>query len=179
MAHEFEGHFGALQTTGFIGMTVSYSLTRRSWPGRLQIPGHPVAVTQKSARSARSLTRVKPPRHFCGGFPGRLLARIQTDKSGRSQSANWGEYIMQPSIRRFGPAFLAAAVLSVSGTLVLDAVADDSILVVNLAGKFKSCGPDAPPGCEHVMIFGDPQIEAFQKVYRFPKGFVFPKHWHE
>ena len=85
---------------------------------------------------------------------------------------------MQPSIRRYLPVFLTAAVLSVSSTLVLDAVADDSMLVVTLAGKFKSCGPDAPPGCEHVMFFGDPQIEAFQKVYRFPKGFVFPKHWH-
>jgi len=86
---------------------------------------------------------------------------------------------MQPSIRRFVPAFLAAAVLSLSSPLVLDAMADDSMLVVNLAGKFQSCGPDAPPGCEHVMFLGDPQTEAFQKVYRFPKGFVFPKHWHE
>jgi len=86
---------------------------------------------------------------------------------------------MQPSIRRFVPAFLAAAVLSVSPTLVSTAVAEDSLLLVNLAGKFKSCGPDAPPGCEHVMFFGDPQTEAFQKVYRFPRGFVFPKHWHE
>lgn len=86
---------------------------------------------------------------------------------------------MQPSIRRLVPVFLSAVVLSVSSTLVLDAVADDSMLLVNLAGKFKSCGPDAPPGCEHVMLFGDPQTEAFQKVYRFPKAFVFPKHWHE
>lgn len=59
------------------------------------------------------------------------------------------------------------------------AQAEDSMLVVNLAGKFSSCGSEAPAGCEHVMLFGDPQNEPFQKVYRFPKGFVFPKHWHE
>ena len=86
---------------------------------------------------------------------------------------------MQSSIRRLVPVLLASALLSVSSTLVFDALADDSMLVVNLAGKFQSCGPDAPPGCEHVIFFGDPQTEAFQKVYRFPKGFAFPKHWHE
>jgi quercetin dioxygenase-like cupin family protein len=59
------------------------------------------------------------------------------------------------------------------------AAAEDGMLVVGLAGKFTSCGPDAPKGCEHVMLHGDPQSEPFQKVYRFPKGFVFPKHWHE
>lgn len=57
--------------------------------------------------------------------------------------------------------------------------ADDSLLVVQLAGKFKSCGPDAPPGCEQIILMGDPAAEPFQKVFRFPKGFVFPKHWHE
>jgi quercetin dioxygenase-like cupin family protein len=86
---------------------------------------------------------------------------------------------MQAPTRRIMPAFLAVVVLFVTSILVSAAVAEDSIQMVNLAGKFKSCGPDAPPGCEHVMFFGDPQTEAFQKVYRFPKGFVFPKHWHE
>ena len=84
---------------------------------------------------------------------------------------------MQPSIRRFMPAFLAAAVLSVSSNFVSTAGAAEPAVVVNLAGKFKPC-PDAPPGCEHIMFRGDPQSEPFQKVYRFPKGWVFPKHWH-
>jgi quercetin dioxygenase-like cupin family protein len=75
---------------------------------------------------------------------------------------------------------VASFLLPVLSTFTLQtAIADDSLVLVNLAGKFKSCGPDAPAGCEHVMLFGDPQTEAFQKVYRFPKGFVFVKHWHE
>lgn len=84
---------------------------------------------------------------------------------------------MQPSIRRFIPAFLAAAVLSVSSAFVFTAGAAEPALIINLAGKFKPC-PDAPPGCEHIMFRGDPQSEPFQKVYRFSKGWAFPKHWH-
>ena len=84
---------------------------------------------------------------------------------------------MQPSIRRFMPAFLAAAVLSVSSTFVSTAGAAEPAVVVNLAGKFKPC-EGAPPGCEHIMLRGDPQSGPFQKVYRFPKGWIFPKHWH-
>ena len=34
----------------------------------------------------RSKIKIQPPRPFCGGSRGRLLARIQTEKSGRSQS---------------------------------------------------------------------------------------------
>ena len=84
---------------------------------------------------------------------------------------------MQPSIHRFVLAFLAAAVLAATSFSVSTAVAAEPALVVKLAGKFKPC-PDAPPGCEHIMFRGDPQTEPFQKVYRFPKGWVFPKHWH-
>lgn len=84
---------------------------------------------------------------------------------------------MPPSIRRFVPAFLAAAVLFASSAFVSTAGAAEPALVINLAGKFKPC-PDAPPGCEHIMFRGDPQSEPFQKVYRFPKGWIFPKHWH-
>jgi quercetin dioxygenase-like cupin family protein len=79
-----------------------------------------------------------------------------------------------------GRALLFNALLLCAFSLFIpNAGAEDSLVLVTLAGKFKSCGPDAPPGCEHVMFFGDPQTEAFQKVYRFPKGFVFVKHWHE
>ena len=84
---------------------------------------------------------------------------------------------MQPTMRRFAPAFLSAALLSVISAFVCPAVAAEPALVVNLAGKFTPC-PGAPPGCEHVMLRGDPQSEPFQKVYRFPKGWTFPKHWH-
>ena len=84
---------------------------------------------------------------------------------------------MQPSIRRVVPAFLAAAVLSGTIAFVSNAGTAEPALVVNLAGKFKSC-PGAPPDCEHIVLRGDPQSEAFQKVYRFPKGWIFPKHWH-
>ena len=84
---------------------------------------------------------------------------------------------MQPSIRRFVPAILAMAVLSASSAFVTTALAADPAVVINLAGKFKPC-PGAPPGCEHIMLRGDPQSEPFQKVYRFPKGWIFPKHWH-
>jgi quercetin dioxygenase-like cupin family protein len=84
---------------------------------------------------------------------------------------------MQPSIRRYLPAFLAAVLLTLSSIIVLDAVADDSMLVVSLAGKFKPCGADNP-GCEHILLLGDPASEPNQHVYRFTKGYVFPKHWH-
>lgn len=84
---------------------------------------------------------------------------------------------MHPSIRRFAPALLAATVLFATNLIVSNAGAAEPALVINLAGKFRPC-PDAPPGCEHIMFRGDPQSEPFQKVYRFPKGWVFPKHWH-
>ncbi len=76
---------------------------------------------------------------------------------------------MHPSIRRFAPAFLAVTVLLATHLIVSNAGAEKPALIINLAGKFKPC-PDAPPGCEHIMFRGDPQSEAFRKVYRFPKG---------
>ena len=84
---------------------------------------------------------------------------------------------MQPSIRRFVPAFLAAVILSASSAFVSTVSAAEPAVVINLAGKFTSC-PGAPAGCEHILLRGDPQTEPFQKVYRFPKGWIFPKHWH-
>lgn len=84
---------------------------------------------------------------------------------------------MQPSIRRFVPACLAAAVLSASSALVSTAGAAEPALVVNLAGKFKPCGADIP-GCEHILLKGDPASEPSQHIYRMEKGFAFVKHWH-
>ncbi len=84
---------------------------------------------------------------------------------------------MHPSIRRHISAVLTAVVVSASNAFISNAGAAEPAVVINLAGKFKPC-PDAPPGCEHMMFRGDPQSESFQKVYRFPKGWVFPKHWH-
>ena len=84
---------------------------------------------------------------------------------------------MQPSIRRVVPAFLAAVVLCTSSALVSTAGAAEPALVVNLAGKFKPCGADIP-GCEHILLRGDPAKEPSQHVYRMAKGFVFVKHWH-
>ena len=71
----------------------------------------------------------------------------------------------------------ALALLLASDALISSAMADDSMLVVNLAGKFKACGADNP-GCEHISLYGDPANEPSQHVYRFAKGYVFPKHWH-
>jgi quercetin dioxygenase-like cupin family protein len=50
--------------------------------------------------------------------------------------------------------------------------------IVKPAGALKSCGPDAPPGCQHVLLKGEPGTGASQHIYRFPAGFVFVKHWH-
>src|SRR4051812_18085286 len=61
--------------------------------------------------------------------------------------------------------------------LINSAVAADQMVVVTLAGKFKPCGADNP-GCEHILLNGDPASEPNQHVYRFAKGYVFPKHWH-
>lgn len=85
---------------------------------------------------------------------------------------------MQQSVRQLVPVFLSALLLSaVGGALVSNAVAADEMLVVNLAGKFKPCGADNP-GCEHILLMGDPASEPNKHVYRFTKGYVFPKHWH-
>jgi quercetin dioxygenase-like cupin family protein len=74
---------------------------------------------------------------------------------------------------------LLASLLALSASFAPSAAAEDSLRLVTLAGKFNSCGPDGPPGCEQIILMGDPTAEPFQKVFRFPKDFVFPKHWHE
>jgi quercetin dioxygenase-like cupin family protein len=74
-------------------------------------------------------------------------------------------------------ALFGTVAICASSAFVATAGAAEPALIVNLAGKFKPC-PGAPPGCEHVILRGDPQSEPFQKVYRFPKGWIFPKHWH-
>src|ERR1043165_141208 len=85
---------------------------------------------------------------------------------------------MQRSLRGFIPVLRSAILLVlVSGVFSANAFADDSMLVINLAGKFKPCGADNP-GCEHISLYGDPAGEPNQHVYRFAKGYVFPKHWH-
>ena len=72
----------------------------------------------------------------------------------------------------FGVTFLLAFL-----TFIPNALAEDSLQVVTLAGKFTAC-PDNP-GCEHIGLKGDPATEPNQHVYRFAKGYKFPKHWHE
>src|SRR4051812_49623713 len=70
---------------------------------------------------------------------------------------------MQWSTRRFVPVFRNAVFLiSVVGAFASTAIADDSVLVVNLAGKFKACGADNP-GCEHISLYGDPAGEPNQR----------------
>ena len=70
-------------------------------------------------------------------------------------------------------ASVATTVLFASGIAVAD-----SMGIVNPSSKLESCGPDAPPGCQHVLLQGDPKTGASQHVYRFPAGFAFVKHWH-
>lgn len=74
--------------------------------------------------------------------------------------------------------FVVLLSFGLSAFFVQSAGAADPLVVVNAAGRFESCGPEAPAGCEHVPFRGDPQVEAFHKVYRFPAGWVFPQHWH-
>lgn len=50
--------------------------------------------------------------------------------------------------------------------------------IVKPAAALKSCGPDGPPGCQHVLLKGDPTASPSQHIYHFPAGFVFVKHWH-
>jgi quercetin dioxygenase-like cupin family protein len=83
---------------------------------------------------------------------------------------------MQPTFRHFLLTLLLF-VFDVPALFIENAGAADPMLIVNLAGKFKQC-EGAPPGCERVLLKGDPQSEPFHSVLRFPKGWVFPKHWH-
>jgi len=78
--------------------------------------------------------------------------------------------------RRRYPVFMGF-VFALSGLVVQGAWSADQMQVVTLAGKFKACGADNP-GCEHISLFGNPASEPNQHVYRFAKGYVFPKHWH-
>src|SRR5215831_6790584 len=51
-------------------------------------------------------------------------------------------------------------------------------MVLNPSSKMEPCGPNALPGCQLVLLQGDPKTAPSQHVYRFPAGTVFPKHWH-
>ena len=70
------------------------------------------------------------------------------------------------------PAILAGALLAASAVLA------DPMTVVRPAGKLESCGADAPTGCRHLVLRGDPSAGPSQRIYHFPAGFVFVKHWH-
>jgi quercetin dioxygenase-like cupin family protein len=54
----------------------------------------------------------------------------------------------------------------------------DPMSIVNPSSGLQSCGPDAPPGCQHLVLQGDPKTGPSQRVYHFPAGFAFVKHWH-
>lgn len=81
---------------------------------------------------------------------------------------------MYPQFRLILAAILVIPLWLAHSSIVLAA---DPMQVVTLAGKFTPC-EGAPPGCEHILLRGDPQTEPSHHVYRFPKGWVFPKHWH-
>lgn len=68
------------------------------------------------------------------------------------------------------------AAVSMIGTIPI-AVAADPATYVHQAGKFESCGPEIP-GCEHILLQGDPTSGPSQHLYRMKKGFDFVKHWH-
>ena len=53
-----------------------------------------------------------------------------------------------------------------------------SMDIVKPGLTLESCGSAAPPGCQHVLLRGDPKTGASHHIYHFPAGFVFVKHWH-
>jgi quercetin dioxygenase-like cupin family protein len=54
----------------------------------------------------------------------------------------------------------------------------DTMTAVNPLTELQPCGGNAPPGCQHVLLRGDPKTGASQHLYEFSAGFVFVKHWH-
>lgn len=72
----------------------------------------------------------------------------------------------------------ALLISSLMSALYCGSAAGQSMQIVNPSAAFQSCGPDAPPGCEHVLLKGEPNTGPSQHVYRFPAGFKFVKHWH-
>ena len=82
---------------------------------------------------------------------------------------------MKPiALLKIGMVSAVAAVLSTSG----DTIAD-SLGIVSPSSKLQSCGSGAPPGCQHVLLQGDPKTGVSQHIYHLPAGFPFAKHWHD
>jgi quercetin dioxygenase-like cupin family protein len=50
--------------------------------------------------------------------------------------------------------------------------------IVKPASTLQTCGKDAPPGCQHVLLHGDPSVGASQHIHHFLAGSVFVKPWH-
>lgn len=65
--------------------------------------------------------------------------------------------------------------------LTASATAADQWLIVNTPDfKWLRCDPVSPPnGCERLVLRGDRDKEASDLFLRVPKGFLFPKHWHD
>lgn len=54
----------------------------------------------------------------------------------------------------------------------------DPMQIITPSTKLEACGPNAPPGCQHVILKGDPTTGPSQRVYHFPAKYAFVKHWH-
>jgi quercetin dioxygenase-like cupin family protein len=58
--------------------------------------------------------------------------------------------------------------------------ADEAIVANQSDIKWAACGEDPPwNACQRFVVRGDPAKEASDNMLRFPKGFVFPRHWHD
>lgn len=58
--------------------------------------------------------------------------------------------------------------------------ADDAVVANPADIKWAACGKDPPWNvCQRFVVRGDPAKEASDNMLRFPKGFVFPRHWHD
>jgi quercetin dioxygenase-like cupin family protein len=63
------------------------------------------------------------------------------------------------------------------GLIAASSANADPMQIVTPSAKLESCGPDAP-GCQHLVLRGEPKTGPSQRVYHFPAKYVFEKHWH-
>jgi quercetin dioxygenase-like cupin family protein len=58
--------------------------------------------------------------------------------------------------------------------------ADDWLVANQSDFQWTACGSEAPWNvCQRFALRGDREKEASDHMLRFPKGFVFPRHWHD
>jgi quercetin dioxygenase-like cupin family protein len=84
--------------------------------------------------------------------------------------------VMSPILR-----LLQCLVVLAVALLTSAAWAADGAVVVNQPDvKWAACGKDPPWNvCQRFVMRGDPATEPSESMLRFPKGFAFPRHWHD